>query len=338
MNKMKNTMKIKNCVYLLMIVLLIFSYSCRKDNSIINSSSTINVPVVTTNAVTAITNTSSVGGGDVTSDGGAPITARGVCWGTNQNPTIDSSKTTDGHGTGSFISNITDLIANTTYYLRAYATNKVGIGYGNVISFTTVDSTVNDIDGNVYHTLTIGTQVWMVENLRTTKNNDGTAIPNVTEASGWAALSTPAFCWYNDDEARYKNVYGALYNWYAVNTGKLCPKGWHVPVDAEWTTLVNFLGGDSLSGGKLKETRTTHWSSPNTGADNSSGFSALPGGCRDDAGLFWVVGRYGYWWSATKVNATSAWYWYLGYSDSRVTRRNDDNGEVYGFSVRCIKD
>ena len=134
---------------------------------------------------------------------------------------------------------------------------------------------VKDIDGNIYHTVTIGNQVWMVENLKTTRYNDGTAIPNVTDSSVWSKLSTPAYCWYNNDASSYKATYGALYNWYAVNVQKLCPKGWHVASNAEFYALNSFLDGEC---GKLKEAGTIHWYSPNKGATNETGFTALPGG------------------------------------------------------------
>src|SRR5674476_633708 len=126
-------------------------------------------------------------------------------------------------------------------------------------SFTEGDSsnTVTDIEGNVYHTVKIGTQTWMVENLKTTKYKDGTAIPLVTDNKVWINLPTPAYCWYDNDATTYKNTYGALYNWYAVNTGKLAPTGWHIPTDAEWTTLQNYVGGELVAGDKMKA--TTLW-------------------------------------------------------------------------------
>ena len=142
----------------------------------------------------------------------------------------------------------------------------------------TPSNTVTDIDGNVYHTVKIGTQVWMVENLKTTKYNDGTPIPLVTANSSWAILTTPGYCFYNNDANVNKATYGAMYNWYIVNTGKLCPAGWHVPIDAEWTTLTNYLGSENAAGGKLKEFGISHWVTPNDGTTNSSGFTALPAG------------------------------------------------------------
>ena len=195
---------------------------------------------------------------------------------------------------------------------------------------------MSDIDGNAYHTVTIGTQVWMVENLRTTKYNDGTSIPLVTDAAAWSTLTTPAYCWYNNDEATFKSTYGALYNWYAVNTGKLCPTGWHVPSDAEWATLITYLGDTTKAGGKLKETGTTHWVSPNTGATNSTGFTALPGGSHYTNGVFYLNGKYGWYWGTTENTSSDAWHIYLQYNTSLIYRTAGSKG--LGFSVRCLKD
>lgn len=201
--------------------------------------------------------------------------------------------------------------------------------------------TCADADGNNYTTVTIGTQTWMVENLKTTKYSDGTAIPMVTDNSAWFNLSTPAYCWYNNDEATNKNTYGALYNRSAVNTSKLAPAGWHVPTDAEWTTLTTYLGGESVAGGKLKEVGTDNWSSPNIGATNVSGFSALPGGGRGDSGgRFFRIGNYGSWWSTTEYDASNPWIRVLdNYSSSLSRCTNNLYGYgTNGFSVRCVKD
>src|ERR1035437_7296556 len=189
-------------------------------------------------------------------------------------------------------------------------------------------STVTDKDGNVYHTVTIGTQTWMVENLKTTKYNDGTAIPLVTDNTAWHNLSTPAYCWYNNDATTYKNKYGALYNWYTVNTGKLDPTGWHVPTDAEWTTLENYLYAngynyDGSTSGYPTYAKSlaaaTDWAididtydadaiGNDLSKNNSTGFSALPGGDRSSSfGSFYDVGYHGYWWSSTELNTLRAW-------------------------------
>jgi uncharacterized protein (TIGR02145 family)/uncharacterized repeat protein (TIGR02543 family) len=193
--------------------------------------------------------------------------------------------------------------------------------------------TMKDVDGNVYNTVTIGTQKWMVENLKTTKLNDGTSIPNVTDNTAWSALSTNGYCWYGNNESN-KNTYGLLYNWYAVNTAKLAPAGWHVPADSEWTVLTTFLGGESVAGGKLKEIGTTHWSSPNTGATNKTGFTALPGGYRDNTGVYHNINNYGDWWSTTDSAIINAFRRELSFNTEDVHRQLLQNH--YGASVRCI--
>lgn len=200
-------------------------------------------------------------------------------------------------------------------------------------------ATVTDIDGNVYHTVTIKSQTWMVENLKVTHYNDGLndPIPNVTDNT-WGGLSSAAYCWYNNDITN-KDPYGALYNWYAVNNPKLCPVGWHVPSDAEWATLISNLGGDSTSvGGYLKEAGTTHWLSPNTGADNSSGFTALPAGSHYTNNLFYLNGKYGWYWSSTSSPSLpiAAYHEYLQYNSKAIYRTI--GSKSLGFSVRCIKD
>ncbi|MCX6254315.1 MAG: fibrobacter succinogenes major paralogous domain-containing protein, partial [Bacteroidia bacterium] len=204
---------------------------------------------------------------------------------------------------------------------------------------STLIVSVTDRDGNVYKTVTIGTQVWMAENLKTTKFNDGSAIPLVTDDKTWDALTTPAYCWCENDATANKNTYGASYNWYTVGTNKLCLKGWHVPTDAEWTTLTTYLGGESVAGGKLKETGTTHWESPNTGATNESGFTALPSGYRNNHGAFANVGYFGFWWSATENVATAttaSWCRSMGGGGSDVLRF--PNLKKNGYSVRCLRD
>lgn len=197
--------------------------------------------------------------------------------------------------------------------------------------------TVTDIDGNIYKTVTIGTQIWMAENLKTTKYNDGTAIQLVTDNTVWKNSASPAYCWYKNDEGTYKNTYGALYNWYAVSTGKLSPSGWHVPSDSEWTTLISFLGGDAVSGGKLKEMGTAHWLSPNSGATNENGFSALPGGCKvTDSRLFVGIGEAGFFWSCISAQNAMAWYRQILYDTTTSMQINEF--KTTGQSVRCVKD
>ena len=197
-------------------------------------------------------------------------------------------------------------------------------------------NSVKDIEGNKYKTISIGTQVWMSENLKTTKFNDGTEIPIVTGNEAWAKLKTPAVSWYNNDSTENKKRYGALYNFYAVNTNKLCPAGWHVPSDAEWWTLVYFLDGLPNAGGKLKEKGIEYWKSPNAGATNESGFNGLPGGYRSLAGIFNYIGISAYWWTSTKFNDSSVLFWNVRYKLNFIYRYRSEN--YCGFSVRCVKD
>ena len=204
------------------------------------------------------------------------------------------------------------------------------------LGFTALQAqTVKDIDGNVYKTVNIGTQTWMAENLKTTKFNDGSKIPLVSDYTSWGTLTTPAYCWYDNNPANSKNKYGALYNWYTVNTGKLCPAGWHVPTDAEWTMLTNQFGTDDIAGGKLKETDTTHWQAPNGSAANEGGFSAIPGGIRGSNGAFGDQGYFGYWWTSTGSVSTEAWYRYIGFNEGWVQRLSFGKKQS-GFSVRCV--
>jgi uncharacterized protein (TIGR02145 family) len=210
---------------------------------------------------------------------------------------------------------------------------------------------VQDYDGNVYDTVRIGTQTWLVQNLKTTKYNDGSEIPLVTDASEWTALSTPGYCWYDNDNT-HKNPYGALYNWYTVSTGKLAPKGWHVPTYAEWMELEQYLIANgynwdgTTTGNKIAKSMaaTTNWDTFSTegpigndlSKNNKSGFSALPGGGRGNDGTFGYIGSYGYWWSTTEGDATSAGVSGLVYGYSYLYR-NGHTKEV-GYSVRCLRD
>jgi uncharacterized protein (TIGR02145 family) len=306
------------------------------------------LPEISTIEVSDITTTTASGGGTITSDGGGSVSARGVCWAKGYIPTVDSSKTTDGTGIGSFKSNITGLTINTQYTLRAYATNKAGTAYGSAYYFSTnYDNkiifnpslnygTMTDIEGNIYKTIRIGTQEWMAENLRTTKFNDGSAIPLVTDNSIWTNPSTSAFCWSGNNEA-VKNIYGALYNWTTVGTGKLSPVGWHVPSDDEWSVLITYLGGKTVAGDRLREKGLGHWyyyvNSQDTEKTNDSGFTALPGGYREHNGPFSSYGYEAIWWSSTSIGS-DGWWWSLG---SGVVARMEYN-QTFGLSVRCVKD
>ena len=192
-----------------------------------------------------------------------------------------------------------------------------------------------DIDGNVYDAVTIGTQTWMIQDLKTSKYRNGDPVSTGLSDNDWMDATSGACAIYDNDDAN-NTTYGKLYNWYAVTDSRhLCPEGWHVPADAEWTTLINNLGGESVAGGKLKEAGTTHWNSPNT-ANNESGFTALPAGQRSWYGPFNDLGNYGYWWTTSEGFAGGSWGRSMVNSENKVIRYNYTR-EV-GFSVRCIKD
>ncbi len=325
----------------------------------LTTSALLALPTLTTSTVLLITQTTSSTGGTITNDGGAPITARGVCWSTSANPTIAlTTKTNDGAGTGAFTSNITGLTTNTTYYVRAYATNSVGTAYGNEITFTTLQNStsinvpgpnVTDIDGNTYQSVTNCGLTFTKTNLNVSKYTDGTSIPEVTDATQWENLTTGAWCYYNNTTAN-GTTYGKLYNWYAVVgiydaasaaspalRKKLVPAGWHVPTDSEWEQLTDCLGGGIVAGGKMKSTGTSLWQSPNTAATNESGFSGLPRGSRWNYGTFGNVGYGGLWWSSSEGDTTGAWFCTLNHYSGYAFIYDDDE-KNYGLSVRCLRD
>ena len=199
------------------------------------------------------------------------------------------------------------------------------------------DNCDGQIDENCIPFVTICNQTWMSKNLDISTYKNGDPIPLVTDPSEWAALTTGAYCYYNNDQATYAATYGKLYNWYAVNDSRgLAPEGWHIPNDFEWTILENCLGGATVAGGAMKEPGTTHWSTPNTGATNISGFSGLPGGNRGLTGTFGGIPGTGYWWSSTETDASNAWYRYLYYFYGDVGRNS--YFKLHGFSVRCVRD
>lgn len=198
--------------------------------------------------------------------------------------------------------------------------------------------TITDVDGNTYETVTIGSQLWMKENLKTTKFNNGLEIPLVTDITIWKNLTTPAFCWYNNEDSMYNAPYGALYNWYSVNTGVLCPIGWKVPSDQDWDILNSFLGGIYVAGGKLKEAGTDHWSSPNVGANNETGFTALPGGQRASSGAFGTINYVGIFWTSTMYEPDNEWAWYRSMHYDHANLSRSRYLTIAGFSIRCIKE
>lgn len=301
----------------------------------------LTLPALNTLAVNNVSANTAKTGINITDTGGSPISSSGICWDTKTNPENTlSTKKIIGKQLGMFEDTIKGLVPNTVYYVRAFATNETGTVYGDVISFKTkeiqVFNTVEDIDGNIYNTIQIGTQVWMLENLKTTHLNDGSRIPNMIDNQSWFLDQSGAFCIYAAIPD-YSRNYGLLYNWHAVNTGKLSPKGWHIPTDAEWTVLETYLGGANVAGGKIKSTQ--FWLSPNTAADNYSGLSAVPAGYRVSMSsidtYFEKVTNNCIFYSATEETKTSAYARKLSYNDAAVNRIKILKS--YGCSVRCIK-
>jgi uncharacterized protein (TIGR02145 family) len=359
-------MKKLSVLLVLAIVSFVLLTTCKKDDDNNNGNVQKNIPVLSTAEITEISYTTAVSGGNITDDGGATVTARGVCWSTMENPTINDNKTSDGTGAGSFVSEIKDLEPETNYYVRAYATNANGTGYGSAMSFTTIDDpnvwnpcpgtpTITDIDGNVYNTVLIGDQCWMKENLKTTRDSAGN---NITR-----------YCYYNN--TTNCELYGGLYTWATLMNGAgssnnnpsgvqgICPTGWHVPSDAEWTQLVDYMvaqgfpnddvqngAGNALKscrqvnsplGGDCNTTVHPRWNSHSIhhGFDEF-GFSAFPGGYRTSNGSFGFLGYYGYWWSSTEHSSMGAWYRDMFY-DYGLVNRNFHNKSL-GSSVRCLRD
>lgn len=309
---------------------VIFLFSCEKEDP-------TQLPEIFTLEVHEISDQSAATGGSIIDDGGGLISAKGVCWSVNPGPTINNNKTTDGIENGDFISFLTGLSPMTEYYVRAYATNSAGTSYGNERSFTTTTTLVEDIDGNNYKTVRIGSQTWMAENLRSTKCNNGEVIPLIIDYKQWWSLETPAYCWYNNDKQKYGDPYGALYNFYAV-TGdcNICPAGWHVPSLEEWDELIQYLGGDGIAGGKMKTTGLSLWLAPNSGASNSSGFSAVPAGRRYWE-LFINLGAEASFWSTT-INSDEFSYVKTLFYHEQTVNPMGKLAKQAGLSVRCIKD
>jgi uncharacterized protein (TIGR02145 family) len=320
--------------------LLIIVSGCKKKSE--DSSTSGPVPVVqTVGSGNILLNTVNFDG-NVTNDGGSFVTKRGFCWSsTEANPTILNFSVESGAGAGPFTALLEGLAGQTTFHVRAFATNSNGTGYGSSFVVTTIDTTVTDIDNNHYRVVQIGSQVWMAENLKTRDYNDYLYIPWYADNTTWSNLDTPGLTWYNNDEATYGAKYGILYNWYTVNTGKLAPAGWHVPTEAEWNTMINTCGGTEYAGGKLKSTGTIQsgtgiWNTPNQGASNSTGFSAFPGGDRFGNGGFYDLGNYCIFWTSTEKSTSDASCLSLSYTNTGAIMTQ--SSKTLGYSVRCMRD
>ena len=275
-------------------------------------------------------------------EGNFPVTVCGVCWSTVENPTLNDPHTADGTGSGAFTSTISGLAPNTLYYLKPYATSQAGTGYGDLIYVKTKAGELTDIDGNVYSTIMAGNLEWMAENLKTTRLSDGTDIPLVTDPSEWSMLLTSAFCLAGNSSTEY----GALYNWYAVNTGKLCPDGWHVATHNNWYSLVypfdNYLQGDMESktaGCDLVKPGIRQFAGCMSVAPNKSGISAIAGSFRSRNGEFSNDTKSSSFW--LPEDPYSSYFTFIMYvscscSSKQTSRTTGNKGD--GYSVRCVKD
>lgn len=334
---------------LLMLILFIVAISCKKDSD--KEEMRCSGIAVTTGKAYNVTPTSAYSAGIVQNSESCNIVSIGVCWSISSNPTISDNAIVKNYD-NDFSFRLTGLIPNTTYYTRAFAIVESDVFYGNTDGFITPDvkppvfnsslnyGTLTDIDNNTYKIIEIGNKVWLAENLRTTRYNDGTSIREVTEMSDWIDLKEPAYCYYDFDATVYKNTYGALYNWYCVNTGKLCPEGWHVPDLDEWNHLITFIGGKDAAGVKLKETGSNHWLGNNGEATNLTGFTALPGAIIHGEGGFLILGESGFFWSSTVdaswLSETYAFSFLLSKDTNEIIVTN--SFAPHGESVRCVKD
>jgi uncharacterized protein (TIGR02145 family) len=302
------------------------------------TNATNNGTLTATTVSSGVTSVISYTGGNGGAHSGQVVTSTGV---TGLTATLQAGSFANG------ISNLAYVISGTPS-MRGEASFNLNIG-GQMCTLTRIviqptsgyGPNISDVDGNSYKTVYIGDQHWMAENLKTAKYNDGTVIPNVTNNTQWSNLTTGAWAYYNNDVAN--NVkYGKLYNWYAVSpttngNKNVCPTGWHVPTDAEWTVLTDFLGGTSVAGGKMKEIGTLNWNSPNTDATNLSLFTGLPGGSRwGSSGNYYNFGDLGHWWSSSEADAIGAWHRYLTSTVGNVIKASHYKRD--GFSVRCIRD
>lgn len=304
------------------VAIILLLLSCSKDNS---STSSANLPVLTTDNVGLLTLNSAQSSTTITSDGGSTITAKGIVWSTDSNPTIElSTRSDDGIGIEAYTSTMTGLAVDLNYYVRSYATNSIGTAYSAQKQFVTSSEFIKDV--------TIGNQIWMHKNLDVTTYRNGDPIPQASSASEWLGTKSGAWCYHNEDSTNGP-IYGKLYNWYAVNDQRgLAPSGYRIPSVDDWTILGSFLGGESQAGTKMKS--VSLWATPN--GTNSSGFTGLPGGARNSNGNFGNIINEGNFWCSNEKSSSDAFIRMLGTNSSSL--RLFEYRKNWGFSVRCIKD
>lgn len=329
---------------IIVIAMIIFTVSCKKDpTSSVNTEPTASFTVNPTSGTTATIFNFDASSSSDNEDATSELQVR---WDWENDGSYDTNWSTDKTTTYQYST-------AGTYTVKLEVKDSGGLTHTTTKTVTVSNGgggtgTVTDVDGNVYQTVQIGNQEWMAENLKVTRYRNGEAIPNVTGYSEWQGLINGAYSNFENND-NYVSTYGRLYNWYAVDDSRnIAPAGWHVATDAEWKQLEMYLGMSQTEaddsgwrgtdeGGKLKEAGTTHWNSPNTGATNSSGFTALPGGYRGNGGTFYSMGYSAYFWSSTEGGSNYAWYRTLGYYGSAVGRYSYGDRR-YGFSVRCVRD
>jgi uncharacterized protein (TIGR02145 family) len=302
------------------------------------------LPKIKTVQVNTIGYFDALTGGIISSSGKDSILSKGVCWGKDSILNISlNTKSVDGKGWGDFTSKISGLDYGTTYYVKSYATNSFGTSYGNLEKFQTSlplfknGNGVKDVDGNSYKTIILGDQEWMSENLAVSKLNDGTEIPYVYDISSWYLTKSFAMCLY-DNLLTNKDKFGYLYNGYVVETNKICPTGWHVPVRKDWEKLLLTVGSDNVAGGKLKYAGLDQWVSPNSFATNISGFNGKGAGIRTKDGYFVNKFKDGFFWTNESVEIPyhKLFYRQLNYAVGYFYETTEY--PALGASIRCVKD
>ncbi len=296
------------------------SHGVSYGNEVVFKTNGSKIPILETSAISNRSATQCISGGNISFEGFDKVSSRGVCWSVNNPPTISDFKTIDGNGVGDFVSEISGLNPTDSYYIRAYATNSKGTAYGNLLYLKAFQNTVSDIDGNIYNTVSIGTQVWTLENLKVTRYQNGEPIENIKDNALWNHTESGAYCDY-DNEPENSDSYGRLYNWFAASDIRnIAPDGWRVATYEDYQILVDYLGGPWKADENMK----------------NGSFNALKGGKRNRDGLFQEKGVNPYFWSSTEYHEGSKWARFLVLDGGVLDINNLSKN--YGFSIRCVRD